>query len=334
MTVLSACTAQQCVFHAWSGCVECNLCHAHACKAANNVNPLCLGCFLHGHDYLTSNYVKTANVPSAAACQSRCQANAKCNHWTWASTAAASTNINATTCWEMHEANPLRTNTGIQNVVSGPKFCGKHASLSLLPLVPTTPQTTATTRVTTTTQTTRVTTRTANPDRVLPTTTSAATTNNPVSLAWTFDTDCKPGQGACPTKHIKGYCTPTLDTRKHTYGSLTEAKNACISLGAACFGVYDEQCDHRGAIYLCDASMIKSVVDLRSSSSGSCVFEKPPKAGIVRAPLTWCLRVVCASVDFMLAFSCETFRGICTLPCIPAGPIPVLAPSCDPHATR
>ena len=142
---------------------------------------------------------------------------------------------------------------------------------------PDTSGSTSNTNTSSTTATLAPTASTSPPVSVVTTTTAALTaTAQPNSLGWAFDTDCKAGQDPCATKLTKKHCNGGLaiDKGQHSYATLTEAKHACTALGSACFGVYDVGCTQTSAVYLCDASKIKSPVDLESSSS-SCVYAKP-----------------------------------------------------------
>ena len=102
---------------------------------------------------------------------------------------------------------------------------------------------------------------------------------------WSFDTDCKAGSSACPTKHINRDCRNSkFDSVPSSYAhrSWKEAKDACTKLGASCWGLYDANCAKQTAdggkdIYLCDSSKIKSAANL-SYSGLACSFEKPTGA--------------------------------------------------------
>jgi len=53
------------------------------------------------------------------------------------------------------------------------------------------------------------------------------------------------------------------------YNSLEKAQSACSASGT-CYGVYDQGCDNRGSLHLCEAGGL-----YKAMSSSSCVYEKP-----------------------------------------------------------
>ena len=53
------------------------------------------------------------------------------------------------------------------------------------------------------------------------------------------------------------------------YSTLISAKQACVTKGTACTGVYDSSCDDQSPFYLCKNSDF-------SASSGSCIYVYAP----------------------------------------------------------
>ena len=88
---------------------------------------------------------------------------------------------------------------------------------------------------------------------------------------WVFDVQCSTGAAYCATKHIKRHCFGK--TLPGSYSSWTQAKVACLAKGKACLGVYDNGCDKKGGVTLCDSSKIN--IGTLTTSSTSCVFQPP-----------------------------------------------------------
>ena len=104
---------------------------------------------------------------------------------------------------------------------------------------------------------------------------TAATTIAKTGVSWNFDSSCSTGSSSCATKLANKHCGDDDQQLPGSYSSWSAAKAACVAAGSRCFGVYDGSCDKSGDIKLCDTSSIRTSSDLASSSSGSCVFEKP-----------------------------------------------------------